>query len=256
MKLLICACLVFAVALGDFLVRGLGAYEEASIAHAELLQRHDQMRDLRAELQVVGYAESEALTGETERLAELVKTWRSTLLGTGGNAPPSLDTLLSNSRIEAFEKGGDLHESIRAQAAVSVRAAPLLARLVEAVVRAGLKNVEALELTDAGAEHPVAHVSNAVQIESQLIVTGDLDAVLGCLESLAPGSDRPLLTVTQATLRRIEPDRWGSLEGLTGPPVRLTATVAAIYATDEATRSGSDEPTDADDAGGVDEGGR
>ncbi len=230
MRLLILACLIFTVALGDFLVRGVSAYEQAAVAHAELIQRQTQMRDLRAELEVIGNAESDALAAENQRLAEVVGSWRQTLLGGGGNRPPPLDALLTNSRIDALKVGGALHEAIRDQAAVSTGASELLARMVEAVVRAGLSDVEALDLSDQGTEDPVPNVAGAYQIRAQLIVTGDLDKALACLESLAPGPDRPLLTVTQATLRRIEPDRWGALDGLAGPPVRLTATIAAIYA--------------------------
>jgi hypothetical protein len=64
-------------------------------------------------------------------------------------------------------------------------------------------------------------------------VTGGLEQGLACLERLvpSPGSGEPVVTVSSASLRRVEPERWGgAVSRWSGPPVRVSITLDVLFA--------------------------
>ena len=91
----------------------------------------------------------------------------------------------------------------------------------------------ALELKGTGVPAAVPDLPQLQHVEAQLVLSGALPDVLHALESLAPDvqTGLPAVSVLDASLRRIEPARWGaSLPHLATPPVRLTASLDVLLA--------------------------
>jgi hypothetical protein len=79
---------------------------------------------------------------------------------------------------------------------------------------------------------PVPDVPQLAQMQATIVVTSSLTDVLGLLERLSPGATGsvPFAGVISTSLRRLEPDRWGSgLHALDTPPVRVAVTVAVYF---------------------------
>jgi hypothetical protein len=243
MRTLLLLALVLAGALAVFFVRGREALARRDQAHVDLLRREQDLERLRTTLGTPDEAEFEALLAEhvelvssaEERLAQLART-------EGAVERPRLAELLARSPDTSLQPGGRLHAGLRAQAGLpaedGAEAAPasvpegVLAAIVAALEPlAGALVVDTLELKAAGRVSAVPDVPKLGHVEAQLVVTGALPDVLRALEALAPvqGGGLPAVSVLDASLRRIEPSRWGeSLHQLETPPVRLTASLDVL----------------------------
>jgi hypothetical protein len=242
--LLVLAALL-AASLGIFLVRGREAIARRDQAHADLLERE---RRFETELQRNGAPDEREFAGllaEHERLTGRVRD-RLAQLGLGSSATPRprLPELLAAARAPALRPGGALHLALLAQAGLSADGATPTApatpqeQALAAIVAAlgpdsGGLDVAALELKGGGAPAALPDLPQLQHVEAQLVLSGALPDVLHALESLAPGAEAalPAVSVLDASLRRIEPTRWGdSLALLATPPVRLTASLDVIFA--------------------------
>jgi len=245
MRAFIVLSVVLAAALATFLVRGRQAIALRDQAHADLLEREQQFN---AELHKNGTPDADefaALLAEHDRLTLTARNRLARLgLGRAGASSPRLPEALAATHAPALRSGGALHDALLAQAGLPAdgsvpRTSPTpqeqaLASIVSALGSdAGALDVVALELKGAGAPAAVPDVPQLQHVEAQLVLSGALPDVLHALESLAPDpvAGLPAVSVLDASLRRIEPSRWGaSLPHLATPPVRLTASLDVLLA--------------------------
>jgi len=245
MRTVVVLAVLLAAALATFLVRGRQAIALRDQAHADLLDREQQFD---AELRRNGtpdVVEFAALLDENDRLMSTAHDRLAQLgLGATGAPRPRLTEALAATRAPALRSGGALHDALLAQAGLPAdgsapRTPPTpqelaLASIVSALGSdAGTLDVAALELKGTGAPAAVPDVPQLQHVEAQLVLSGALPDVLHALESLAPDAQTglPAVSVLDASLRRIEPARWGaSLPHLATPPVRLTASLDVLLA--------------------------
>jgi hypothetical protein len=174
------------------------------------------------------------LEGERAGLAHVVQRRLATLTsGLTDAAAPKLEEELARRKLRALGPDDKLTIAVRAQAEGSPQAAAALAAIVRALSGADGVEVSALSLKNDGRLQPVPGGTGLQQIEAQVVLSAPLADALVCLEALAPRRDAigPVLAVQSCSLRRIEPDHWGgSAESLSGPPTRLSVSLAALFA--------------------------
>jgi hypothetical protein len=230
--MLIALALVLAAAFGVFLTRGLGQLERLRTAHAELGERREALTERSLSVDLVPFEEFAALSQRRARAVALVARRRQALSDQTIAAPDDdLEALLSGSGLPALRAPSALADALRRQAAQGVHAQAALVALLGALPEDGGFDLESLELQDEGRTQPVAGLDDLREVRAQLVVVGAPESVLGCLETLAVDRGRglPAPTVLTASVRRIEPERWGaSLHALEAPPVRLSVNVAIL----------------------------
>ncbi len=208
-----------------WLVAGLGGQERARTEHADLLRRIERTREARVTLPPVSYAEAEALAAERDRLDELGDR-RLALLTDPRDAPRgrTLGSVLADLDLPGLAEGAPLRTQVEAWAADDPAAEAVLARLLALVDEADVAEVESLSRRR---EDSLA-VPDLAAEAWELVVVSEMDSVLAFLERLVPGHGEPVLSVTSASLRRIDPTLWSTLpDRLEAPPVRLSVRVEA-----------------------------
>ncbi len=246
MRSLVLLVAVLAGALALFLGRGRDGLALRDQAHVDLLRREQDLERLLATLGSPADEEFEALLAEHGRLVASARE-RLELLSRAepGAARPRLAELLGGAACPALQPGGARHAALRAQAGLppegegpadappSDQEQALCAVVAVVDPLAAALELETLALKDEGRPLPVPDVAGLAHVEAQLVVSGALPDVLRVLEALAPrqGGGLPAVSVLEASLRRIEPPRWGeSLHRLATPPVRLTASLDILLA--------------------------
>jgi hypothetical protein len=232
---------VLAGSLALFLVQGREQLARRDQAHLDLLRRETDLDRLLATLGTPDDTEFEAQLAEHGRLVATARE-RFELLAHAepGSVRPRLAELLAGSPCAALQPGTALHASLRAQAGLPPAGdeqpgtppsaqEQALASVVEAVapLAEGLE-LDTLELKAGGEPLPVTDVAGLSHVQAQLVVSGALPDMVRLLEALSPrqGGGLPVVSVLDASLRRIEPSRWGeNLRQLATPPVRLTASL-------------------------------
>lgn len=232
MKALVAATLVLVIAVADFVVRGRGFLAQEQAALAALDERIDRVTTMQREMPVVSRAEHDEASREREhwerriaaRLARLTDPDMSLVV-------PTLTTQWDATRIPGLQPGDPPRETIERQAAESALVEAVFARVLDTIQRAGIAQVDELTLLGAGRPEAVAGAAGLSSVDLQLVVHGDLASVFSCLEALVPGATLPALGVRSATVQRVVRERWVTLplDRMSGPPVRLTATVTALY---------------------------
>jgi hypothetical protein len=224
--------IVFVGAAALFGTVGLAAVERVRERGADLAARLQHTRRALDETEVLSYADVEALGDERDRLREQVGQRRSNLLDARlASPPPPLEAALERARLPALDKGQPLRDYLQAMAAGRPAVAAALARTLEVLRAAGVERLETLVFRNDGAVLPAEGIDGLDRIEFELVVVSEVPEVLAVLEGLVPGAGEPVLSVASASVRRIEPNLWGDGgQGLTSPPVRLTVTVAALFA--------------------------
>jgi hypothetical protein len=238
MRTFVVLAVVLAAALATFLVRGRQAIALRDQAHADLLEREQQFD---AELRRNGTPDVDGVRRAAGRArpahVRRARPPRAARAGRGRRAAAAAD--------------GGAGRHARAGAAQRRRAARRAAG-AGGPARGRLGAAHAPHAAGAGAgQHrharsaatrarwtwprsssrararpaAVPEVPQLQHVEAQLVLSGALPDVLHALESLAPDAQTglPAVSVLDASLRRIEPARWGaSLQHLATPPVRLT----------------------------------
>jgi len=229
-RTLIALAVLLAASVGVFLWRGLPATTALRQAHAELLAREQHVQRRRAELDPMSGVELAGLLAERDRVAAVADHRLALLAGADLETNrPSLAEFVRTNGLAAFSPVTPLGADIAAQAAGSARADEVLAAIVARLAEATDLTVNELNLADGGLARAVPGVPEWLAVEAKLVVTASVPEALACLESLGPEGGRglPMLTVRTASLRRIEPERWGAdAHERRGPPVQLSATLA------------------------------
>jgi enoyl-CoA hydratase/carnithine racemase len=223
---------VLVAAFGCFVWRGLDQVEALRTAHAELASRRVALAALQRSVDLVPYDEFAALTRRRADAVALVERRRQVLADDAVAAPrPDLETLLTGSTLPALRAPSLLAEALRKQAARSPEAEAALVAVLGALPAGGGVDLETLELAGEGRPQPLADAPELREIRAQVVLTGAPADVLACLEAFAVDRGRglPAPSVLTASLRRIEPERWGSgLHRLAAPPVRLSVSLAVL----------------------------
>ncbi len=202
-----------------FAVVGLDAQERAKDAHVALLARLDAVQEARSAIPPVSYTAAQALTAERTRLAELGNQ-RLAMLTDERYAPPvqELSAVLDALDAQGLQPGDPLRSQVEAWAASDGSSAASLSRLLSFVHRSGIQEVEDLD----------RRMEDSLRIPDlqtgswELVVVSEMHHVLDLLEQLVPGRGDPVLSVTGASLRRIDRSLWSTTPGsLDTPPVRL-----------------------------------
>jgi hypothetical protein len=227
---LITLAVVLIASVGVFVWRGLPATAAMRQAHSEMLGREQHVQRRRAELDPMSGEELAALLAERDRAAAMADR-RVDLLSSpaSGLKRPSLAEFVQQRSLTAFSPATPLGASLAAQAAGSARADEVLAAIVARLAEVPDLTVSELSLADGGLTRAVPGIPEWLLVEAQLVLTTSVPEALACLESLGPDDQQglPLLTVQTASLRRIEPERWGAeAHERRGPPVQLSATLA------------------------------
>ncbi len=246
MRALLLLAGILAAAAGVFVIAGRPATERLRSERQQLLASEQRLRRAAAETPPVPDDALAALSAEVTGLAAAADADVAMLiLPAGGQATAavsSLDDELALCRLPGLGLNDKLTVAVRAQGEASAASAQALAAIVHALAHASVSpgglEVEALSLRNDGQLQTVPAGGLPAdrlgeQLEAQVVVRGGLPEALACLEALAPqrGGGAAILTVASASLRRIEPERWGNrLESFSGPPVRLSVSVAVLLA--------------------------
>jgi len=232
---LIALAILLAASIGTFLWRGLPATAELRTAHAALLARERGLANRRVELNPMTAQALAALIAERDR-ARAVADRRLKRLSSADAAVNKLSfaEFVQSHELLALSPMTPMGVSLAYQAARSPRADAILTAVVERLANVEDMELNELSLVDDGRARPVPGLPEWMQVEVRLVLTASLPEALNCLESLGPdiGRGQPLLTVETASLRRIEPERWGpDAQERHGPPVQLSATLAVYVPT-------------------------
>ena len=236
---------ILAAAFGTFLVRGLPALAARDRAGRDLLARERTLREEQGRLATVSDGEFNELARRRERAASLAERRLASLIpatpgtdeatgspGSPEDAQADLERRLASSHHPQLRPDGARHDQVLAVARRGPDAARALGALVAALdTTSGPLDLEVLELRAEGSGSPLPGVPELERIEAQLVLTGSLPDDLAILEALAPVADGqpPIATVTLASLRRVEPERWGGgLHRLATPPVRLSVSLELL----------------------------
>ncbi len=230
MKTLIGLAVILLLAGGDFVWRGLPAFQAAADAGAELTSRVREYERLERRLDLISEPELQQLEQVRNALAAANRRGFDALLDRGVAASPlGLAETLAATPLSALAAGTPLATEIWELGGTSPHVERALAKVIALLGRHELGSVD-IELVDDGQLQPVPGLDRLVALDLQLSVVAALPAVLGVLESLAPGDGEPLLSVRLASLQRVSPDRWTpDLAALPGPPVRLFTKVTATF---------------------------
>lgn len=241
MKSALPPAVILVLALAAFLHWGPPAFAARDQARADLAARERDLLALQRELSLPAPGTHEALVQEHAQLTAAVERQAAALAPTQDAGWPRLDALLA-SATGSLAPGSTLHAELRqlarlpadgpppAQASPQERA---LARLLAVLTRSPSPlAVEALGLGGDGELAPLAAPAGWQRIEVRVTLAGPLPDLLRAIEQLSPGESgpAPVLSVTQASLRRIDPAAWsGHLAGPEAPPLRLALTLDALF---------------------------
>ncbi len=210
---------------------GLPAYSRAAAADADLTDRMATAAGLGATLPALSHLDLRALQTSASEQADGNRRALAALLDASLAEPtPAFAHALRHSVLTTFDP---LHPSLIAQAAVSPRAATTLARVLTQLNDNRIRQIRTLELQGGGAANPVAGIDGIASIGVSLSIESGLHDALALLEDLAPGAGEPVVTVQQASLAPVDARRWGSDLNEAGPPVRLTVSLAVLFAAPE-----------------------
>jgi len=236
MSRLLALTLLLAGALAEWFARGLPQSARAERAWQALRERETSLRAAQREIGPLDYDEFVQLSRRHEQASARLAQRRAALTEGGSQPPvPALPALLEATRIDGLRRPSPLADRLLAEAATSADSAACLAAIVHALPEAEDLEVEDLLLRDGGRPHDLSPSAGLRAVDAQLVVTGALPDVLGALEGLAPerGTGLPLLMLRSASLRRIEPELWGSdVHRISSPPVRLSVTLGVLLAAD------------------------
>ncbi|MDG2149966.1 MAG: hypothetical protein P8N09_10625 [Planctomycetota bacterium] len=210
---------LFFCAVATFVTVGLTANERARTESTDLLRRIETTREAWINIPPVSYSETEALAAEWIRLEELGNQ-RLSMLTDRRYAPiaENLEAVLDRMDLATLQPGTPLRNQLVSWAADDPRTEATLSSLFSLVHLGGLEEVESLD------RRKQAHlkIPDLTQETFELVVVSEMEGILDFLEQLAPGRGEPILSVTGASLRRIDETLWSTTpESLSSPPVRL-----------------------------------
>jgi len=210
---------LFLSAVVSFLVAGRPALQRSRSEHAALLARLGSLEHALQTITPVSYAEAEALREERSRLDELGNRRLDQLTDARHLPPlPGLEEALAQTDLEALGEGQPLRQAIVQWARESELASACLRRLLADLAATGSAELEALQRL----EQTTLQLEDFDGIGFELVVLGEMPDVLDLLERFVPGRGEPVLSVTGASLRRVEPGLWSTTpRQLASPPVRL-----------------------------------
>lgn len=230
MRTLLALGIVLAAALGVFLSRGLDQIARLRASHDLLGQRHAALGMLQRTVDLVPYDEYVALTERRAQARALVARRRQALSDASlAEVPTGLEERLAV--LAGLRAPSGLADALRAQAGAAPDAGAALAGVLDALPGQSGLVLESLELHDGGASQPIAGFEELREIRASVVVMGAPAAVLEALEAFAVerGGGLPAPTVLTASLRRIEPERWGpGLDRHDAPPVRLSVMLSVL----------------------------
>jgi len=225
--------LLLAGSFGLFLARGLPQAARVERSASALRERERALASLQAGSDPAAFEEFAALSARHDRAQEQVgQRWSLLTEGRPDVPPAALAASLDETQLEGLRRPSPLADALLRQAAASAAAESSLRSIVRALPEAAGLAVEELALRDEGRPRALPELG-LQEVEAQLVLTGTLPDVLAALERLAPerGAGLPILSVRSASLRRLEPERWGGVvRQLASPPVRLSCTLAVLFA--------------------------
>lgn len=231
--LVIAAILLFAGSAVGFWMTGLPAYAEGTEARADLDLRVASLAELLSRTSSVSHPEIDSFDQRLEDLTGLLDERLLLMLESiSREQPPTLATVLTGSGPSWCSLESPMGRRLVELAAGRPRVDAALASTLEAIVEASAFALESVEPRDDGQLVPVRDVPQLTAYEAEFVVLCQVDQALQILESLAAEPGEPLLTVSAASLRRVEPALWPVKPvGLSSPPVRLWVTVTALFRT-------------------------
>lgn len=227
------ALLALLAASVDFVRRGLPAYEQALEARDALEQRSQALAALLASTPLVAHAELAARGDARQALAAQLDERLLRLLEspTGERAPELVDVLTSKGP-DWLGLQTDLGRRLVELAAGRPPVDRALARATRSMAASRVFAVESITPLHGGAIRQVEGLEELSTFDCEFVLVAEADDVVQVLEDLSPEPGEPVLSVSAASLRRIEPGLWpGDPVGLRSPPVRLWVTVSALFRT-------------------------
>lgn len=242
MKSALPPAIILALALAAFLHWGPPAFAARNQARADLAERERDLLALQRDLSLPAPGVHAALVQEHAQLTAAVAGQAAALAPTQvGAGWPRLDALLAVAT-GSLAPGGALHAELRRLARLPADGPPpaqpslqeqALARTLAVLARSPTPlDVEALGLGGDGEPAPLAAPAGWSRLELRATVAGSLPELLRAIEQLSPGEPGPgpVLSVTQASLRRVDAAAWsGHLAAREAPPLRLALTLDALF---------------------------
>jgi hypothetical protein len=210
-----------------YAVAGREAEKRARLERDQLALRVETTRHALEDVIPVSHAELDALQRGRDALAKQGDQ-RVALITAArrGQQPLNLREALDDSDLASLATDSPLRSELLAWAAAQPGVEPVLAHILGRLDAAQIGELESLSARPEDALPPLPDLA-AVALE--LVVVSEMPQVMDLLESLVPGRGEPILTVTGASLRRIDPALWSTtVPGLATPPVRLWVRVQAF----------------------------
>ncbi|RKY22019.1 MAG: hypothetical protein DRQ55_02410 [Planctomycetota bacterium] len=218
--LLTVALLAFLLALGTFCVRGLDGHQRAQREAAALDARADELQQTLGHTQPVAWARLSSLE-QAQRQARSDVDGRLSLLldPLDAPSPPAAAAVLAASSMPSLQPGAPLQQRLQPALAADPDFADAVASLALRLEADGIFDLE--DVTDLGSLHDELLPELSTR-RLECVVLAELPAALGLLEQLVPRPAPLLLSVSSASIRRINPGLWPrDPTGLGSPPVRL-----------------------------------
>jgi hypothetical protein len=210
---------LFLSAVVTFVLVGLKAHDRARTEATDLSRRLDATREAWVTIPAASYSETEALAAERIRLEELGNQ-RLSMLTDRRYAPiaHNLEAVLDRMQLPTLQPGTPLRSQVVSWAAEGPQTEATLAGLFSLVHLGNIQEVESLDRR----KQENLNIPELTQETFELVVVSEMEDILDFLEQLAPGRGEPILSVTGASLRRIDEALWSTTpESLATPPVRL-----------------------------------
>lgn len=225
--LMLFSLLVFLGGLLSFGLRGLPAHDRLHDATQELTRRQTELEDTLAATGPVSWRDLSRLEDELRDHSRRVDARLALLLESpGAEASPDLTRALEDTALSELAPGQELRTLVETLGRRDTLTRDGLASLIEALARHEVFALESLEET---APAPVPGIERLQSWSAEVIVVAEVEEALELLEDLTPRPGSPVLSVSNASLRRIAPGLWPEdPTGLTTPPVRLWMRVEAL----------------------------
>jgi len=225
------AILLFGATTVGFVVRGLPAYEAAQIERQALYERVSTLSEVLETVNLVSYSE---ISAHEARLASLSAQLDERLLlmleSRTRDKPPTLSHVLTGGGPSWLGLETPAGKRLVELAAGRPQVDAALAQVVEVVAEAMAFDLESVEARNEGELVPIDMAPELTAYEAEIVVLCQLDQALQILEELSSRPGEPLLTVSSASLRRVEPVLWPVQPlGLASPPVRLWVALTALF---------------------------
>lgn len=227
------AALALVAAAVDFVLRGLPAADRALVARDGLTVRVEELAGVLGRTPVVGHADLAAGADAVERAAaDLDERLLRLLESRTGEPTPGLVDVLTARGPDWLGLGTDTGRRLVEVAAGRPPVDRALARAVRSLAAAGVAAIESVTPLHGGAIREVEGLPELSTFDCEFVLLAEVEDAVTVLEDLSPEPGEPVLSLSAASVRRIEPGLWPAEPGrLRSPPVRVWLTVSALFRT-------------------------